>query len=283
MLLQPGNLLIDREGSLKLADFGLARAFGVPLRAYTHEVVTLWYRAPEILLGAQRYSCPVDVWSVGCIFAEMATKRPLFPGDSEIDQLYKVFRYVFGQLASWPSESARYEVLITSIVAATLVCRNSVLGTPNERTWPGVSQLPDFKDTFPQWKPQPLDKIVTNMNEAGLDLLTVRTCIVNALLACLPVCHQLTRCLLLLHHSKCCNLTRASASVPRLPSRTDTLMTSRRLRKPTTRSLKTRRPPQHAGLSVVPVASSSHPEYSPSTWTTRVQRNPPIKVSTGLV
>jgi serine/threonine protein kinase len=87
--------LIDRSGSLKLADFGLARAFGVPLRPYTHEVVTLWYRAPEILLGAQRYACPVDVWSIGCIFAEMATKRPLFPGDSEIDELYKVFRYVY--------------------------------------------------------------------------------------------------------------------------------------------------------------------------------------------
>ena len=56
------------------------------------QVVTLWYRAPEILLGSNHYSTPVDVWSVGCIFAEMVTQRPLFPGDSEIDELFKIFR-----------------------------------------------------------------------------------------------------------------------------------------------------------------------------------------------
>lgn len=92
--LKPQNLLIDREGNLKLADFGLARAFGVPLRTYTHEVVTLWYRAPEILLGGRQYSTGVDMWSVGCIFAEMCTRKPLFPGDSEIDEIFKIFRYV---------------------------------------------------------------------------------------------------------------------------------------------------------------------------------------------
>jgi cyclin-dependent kinase len=92
--LKPQNLLIDKEGNLKLADFGLARAFGVPLRTYTHEVVTLWYRAPEILLGGRQYSTGVDMWSVGCIFAEMCTRKPLFPGDSEIDEIFKIFRYV---------------------------------------------------------------------------------------------------------------------------------------------------------------------------------------------
>jgi cyclin-dependent kinase len=90
--LKPQNLLIDREGNLKLADFGLARAFGVPLRTYTHEVVTLWYRSPEILLGGRQYSTGVDMWSVGCIFAEMSTRKPLFPGDSEIDEIFKIFR-----------------------------------------------------------------------------------------------------------------------------------------------------------------------------------------------
>ncbi|XP_078260408.1 cyclin-dependent kinase 2-like isoform X6 [Rhinoraja longicauda] len=69
--LKPQNLLINDGGAIKLADFGLARAFGVPVRTYTHEVVTLWYRAPEILMGCKFYSTAVDVWSIGCIFAEM--------------------------------------------------------------------------------------------------------------------------------------------------------------------------------------------------------------------
>ncbi|CAL1281971.1 unnamed protein product, partial [Larinioides sclopetarius] len=91
--LKPQNLLIDQQGAIKIADFGLARAFGIPVRVYTHEVVTLWYRAPEVLLGSPRYSTPIDIWSIGCIFAEMANKAPLFRGDSEIDQLYRIFRY----------------------------------------------------------------------------------------------------------------------------------------------------------------------------------------------
>ncbi|KAK6181670.1 hypothetical protein SNE40_009480 [Patella caerulea] len=137
--LKPQNLLIDMQGNIKLADFGLARAFGVPVRTYTHEVVTLWYRAPEILLGSRFYSTPVDVWSLGCIFAEMITRRPLFPGDSEIDQLFRIFR---------------------------------TLGTPDETTWPGISQLPDFKTTFPRWPSQPIANVVTILAEEGKDLIT---------------------------------------------------------------------------------------------------------------
>ncbi|KAI9591227.1 kinase-like domain-containing protein [Syncephalis fuscata] len=136
--LKPQNLLIDRNGLLKLADFGLARAFGVPLRAYTHEVVTLWYRAPEILLGSRHYAPPMDMWSVGCIFAEMVQRHPLFPGDSEIDELFRIFR---------------------------------VLGTPTEDVWPGVSSLPDFKSIFPKWTAQPLSDSVPTLNADGLDLL----------------------------------------------------------------------------------------------------------------
>ena len=71
--LKPQNLLIDNDGHIKLADFGLARAFGLPVRNFTHEVVTLWYRPPEILLGSKSYSTAVDVWSLGCIFAEMVS------------------------------------------------------------------------------------------------------------------------------------------------------------------------------------------------------------------
>ncbi|XP_076455859.1 cyclin-dependent kinase 2-like [Babylonia areolata] len=135
--LKPQNLLIDSKLNIKLADFGLARVFGVPVRTYTHEVITLWYRAPEILLGCRYYSVPVDIWSLGCIFVEMLTRRALFPGDSEIDQLFRIFR---------------------------------TLGTPDEKIWPGVSQLPDYKPTFPKWPMQTMDSFVT-LNRSGLDLL----------------------------------------------------------------------------------------------------------------
>lgn len=136
--LKPQNLLINKEGNLKIADFGLARAFGVPLRSYTHEVVTLWYRAPEILLGGKQYSVGIDMWSIGCIFAEMITRKPLFPGDSEIDEIFKIFR---------------------------------VLGTPNEDIWPGVTTLPNFKATFPQWTRRELEKHVPGLDEFSADLL----------------------------------------------------------------------------------------------------------------
>lgn len=69
--LKPQNLLVNTKGVIKLADFGLARAFSFPLRNYTHEVITLWYRAPEILLGSKVYTMAVDLWSLGCIFTEM--------------------------------------------------------------------------------------------------------------------------------------------------------------------------------------------------------------------
>lgn len=69
--LKPQNLLVDRSGNLKIADFGLARAFGIPIKTLTHEIETLWYRAPEVLLGQKQYSLGVDIWAVGCIFAEL--------------------------------------------------------------------------------------------------------------------------------------------------------------------------------------------------------------------
>jgi serine/threonine protein kinase len=138
--LKPQNLLVARDGTLKIADFGLARAFVPPIRPFTHEVVTLWYRAPEILLGTRTYALPVDMWSVGTILAEMVTKRPLFPGDSEIDEIFKIFR---------------------------------IMGTPNEETWPGVTSLQDWNDEFPIWPTLSLAKFCPGLDENGLDLLEV--------------------------------------------------------------------------------------------------------------
>lgn len=75
--------------------FFILSAFSLPSRCYTHEVVTLWYRAPEVLLGAMYYSTAVDIWSLACIFAECLRNEPFFKGDSEIDQLFRIFR-MFG-------------------------------------------------------------------------------------------------------------------------------------------------------------------------------------------
>ncbi|XP_053465643.1 cyclin-dependent kinase 5 isoform X3 [Nycticebus coucang] len=102
--LKPQNLLINRNGELKLADFGLARAFGIPVRCYSAEVVTLWYRPPDVLFGAKLYSTSIDMWSAGCIFAELANAgRPLFPGNDVDDQLKRIFRYPSISLPLKPS------------------------------------------------------------------------------------------------------------------------------------------------------------------------------------
>merc|ERR1711907_681366 len=89
--LKPQNILVAKDGSLKIADFGLARRFTPNARPLTVEVITRWYRAPEILLGSNIYSCAVDLWSAACIIVEMANKRAFLTGDSEIDQLHCIF------------------------------------------------------------------------------------------------------------------------------------------------------------------------------------------------
>ena len=91
--LKPQNILVDTLGTIKIADFGLARQYSIPIKKYTHEVVTVWYRAPEVLLGCVEYTTSVDMWSIGCIFAELYSNQPLFPGDCEIGELYMIFQY----------------------------------------------------------------------------------------------------------------------------------------------------------------------------------------------
>jgi len=136
--LKPQNLLINNEGILKLADFGLARGFGIPVKSYTHEVVTLWYRAPDVLLGSKNYSTSVDIWSVGCIFAELLNKKPLFTGKSEEDQLMRIFK---------------------------------IRGTPTVDYWSNIKTLDLYKPDFPVYPGEPLSKCVPKLDSEGLDLL----------------------------------------------------------------------------------------------------------------
>ncbi|MCJ1462128.1 negative regulator of the PHO system [Pseudocyphellaria aurata] len=137
--LKPQNLLINNKGQLKLADFGLARAFGIPVNTFSNEVVTLWYRAPDVLLGSRTYNTSIDIWSAGCIMAEMYTGRPLFPGTTNEDQLQKIFR---------------------------------LMGTPSERSWPGISQFPEYKPNFHIYATQDLRMILPQVDQMGLDLLS---------------------------------------------------------------------------------------------------------------
>lgn len=114
--LKTSNLLLNNRGELKLADFGMARYTGNPAPKLTQLVVTLWYRAPELLLGAEEYGFEIDVWSIGCIFAELLTREPLFQGKNEVSQLSEIFK---------------------------------LLGTPNAKSWPDFRTLPNAKALHP--------------------------------------------------------------------------------------------------------------------------------------
>jgi serine/threonine protein kinase len=118
--LKPCNILVDKSGGqLKIADFGLSRGFQLPFRPLSNEIVTLWYRAPEILLGETNYGIGVDIWSIGCIMAELFTKMPLFCGDCDIGQLYKIFQ---------------------------------VIGSPTQHEVAGYEKMPEFKKTLPRFR-----------------------------------------------------------------------------------------------------------------------------------
>ncbi|KAL3667082.1 hypothetical protein V7S43_008024 [Phytophthora oleae] len=138
--LKPGNLLLSADGVLKLSDFGLATVFvGQQGRSYSHQVATRWYRAPELLFGTRHYDAAVDMWSVGAIFAELLRPTPLFAGQNDIDQIFRVIQ-VLGDI---------------------------------EKQWPGVRELPDFnKVSFPAYEPMPLSKLFPDADVAAVDLLS---------------------------------------------------------------------------------------------------------------
>jgi cell division cycle 2-like protein len=139
--LKTSNLLLSHRGVLKVGDFGLAREYGSPLKQYTPVVVTLWYRAPELLLEAPKYSTPIDVWSIGCIFGELLTMKPFFQGKSEVDQLNLIFKD---------------------------------MGTPRSELWPDYPNLPLVKKVnFPV---HPYNKLRDRVREeklsaSGMDLM----------------------------------------------------------------------------------------------------------------
>jgi serine/threonine protein kinase len=139
--LKPHNILIENELYLRIADFGLSRVFNVPLRPYTKEVLTLWYRAPELIMGMNEYSSGLDMWSVGCIFAELILGQPIFGGNCEVEQLFKIFQ---------------------------------VFGTPNNTTLPEFTRFPYNNIEFPIFEPLGLEKVFENcteINYLALDLM----------------------------------------------------------------------------------------------------------------
>jgi cyclin-dependent kinase 7 len=134
--MKPNNLLMTSSGVLKIADFGLARDWGDPSRQMTSQVVTRWYRSPELLFGAKEYSYAIDIWAVGCIFAELMLRTPYLAGESDMDQLTKIFH---------------------------------ALGTPTDSDWPGMSSLPAYIQ-FKQFPKVPLGNYFT---AAGVDALSL--------------------------------------------------------------------------------------------------------------
>ena len=135
--LKPNNLLLSADGVLKLADFGLARDFGAAYVNMSPQVVTIWYRAPELFLGARQYGHGVDVWAVGCIFAELLLRNPYLPGENDMGQLDLIFR---------------------------------ALGTPTEKDWPGMKDLPNHHADFKKY-PRPDNR--TLFSAAGDDELSL--------------------------------------------------------------------------------------------------------------
>ena len=125
------NILLDNKGTLKLADFGLAKQYDKFRKMYTNKVVTLWYRAPELLLGSRQYNKSIDMWSVGCFFVELFLGKPIFPGNLEVKQLSLIFK---------------------------------LCGTPNVENWPALALLKGFTELNPAPLPDNRDNFFKNLD-----------------------------------------------------------------------------------------------------------------------
>ncbi|KEY67367.1 hypothetical protein S7711_07578 [Stachybotrys chartarum IBT 7711] len=145
--IKPNNLLIAADGELKLADFGLARSFADPHQNMTSNVITRWYRPPELLFGAKHYSGAVDIWSVGTVFAELILRAPFMPGNTELDQV-------------------------------KMIC--DAIGTPTDDNWPGVSKLPEYtvSGQIPLRSKDWFEARFGTVGSQGVDLL-IKTLILN--------------------------------------------------------------------------------------------------------
>jgi serine/threonine protein kinase len=137
--LKPQNLLVTRDGTVKLTDFGLARIYEF-YTLLTSVVVTLWYRSPEVLMGLS-YATPVDIWSCGCIFAELFLRKPLFPGQNEMGQLAKIFE---------------------------------IIGTPSEEDWSENSAV--TRSNFPRSSKRNWNDIIPELEPLAKDLLEKMLC-----------------------------------------------------------------------------------------------------------
>lgn len=156
--LKPANVLLTSEGIVKTADLGLARLFNKPLAPLFNGdkvVVTIWYRAPELLFGSRHYTKAVDMWAVGCIFGELLALKPIFKGEeAKIDNKKSV-----------PFQRSQ------------LIKIFEVMGTPTKERWPTIDHLPDYPQlaSFPQCSSslkQVYQMMVGNKSEAGFNLLS---------------------------------------------------------------------------------------------------------------
>ncbi|ETN38684.1 uncharacterized protein HMPREF1541_06721 [Cyphellophora europaea CBS 101466] len=143
--IKPNNLLIAADGSIKLADFGLARAFADPSERMTHQVITMWYRPLELLFGARHYSGAVDMWSVGCVYAELVLRKPFIIGRVDSTDLIDTSQGTIAQIER--------------------ICE--VVGTPSEDNWPGVGQLRDWFEPKRQVPLRDKNYFMTALPSAG--------------------------------------------------------------------------------------------------------------------